>query len=214
MKPEDLLHKRCIPAVNKMYEIAESAFPPEQQVTPTWELMSEYSPERDGQLHFPFDAFWISDNDFDKILGEAKKNLRGWWRYPNAVDKGFAEWRHARDEVEAKADAGEISRSEARKELKRLARKHGCYWYSKDRTDVSFFLCLGSPTPSSNRNAMLEIKAMYAEFLKFAENGLTPEEAADKAVEGKPDHAKRHRDTILDMWAFWNNYCKGNRNNG
>lgn len=214
MNPEDLLNKRCIPAVNKMYEIAESAFPPEQKVTPTWELMSAFSASRDGQLYFPFDAFWISEKDFDRILDEAKKNLRGWWRYPNAIDEGFGEWCHARNEIAAKADAGEISRYEARKELNRLAKEYGCYWYSKDKSDISFFLCLGSPTPTSNRKTMLEIRDMYAEFLELVGKGLTPDEAADKVSEGKPDHVKRHRQTVLDMWTFWNNYSKANTGDG
>jgi hypothetical protein len=196
-----------------MYEIAESAFPPEQQVTPTWELMSKYSAERDGQFHFPFDAFWIPDSEFTRILKEAQKNLRGWWRCPDRGER-FIQWMDAKTEVDEKADSGEITRAEARKELKMLAKEFGCHWYSRDKSEISFFLCLGSPTPTSNRETMLEIRDIYSRFMELVEGGSSPEEAADKAVDKKPDIAKRRRQTILDMWTFWSNYSTNTNNNG
>ena len=82
MSDKDLFEKRIKPAFNKMYTKVESAFTDDFNVTPTYDMIVDVSLEYGPDWRFPYDAYYLSDQEFTEILNEAQKGLRGYWMFP------------------------------------------------------------------------------------------------------------------------------------
>lgn len=88
MTNEKLLKTRFYPAIQKMYREAETVFPKEE--LPEWfdysfKTISKYAPYTDGEKNrrqFPLDAFYLSNEEYKKIVDESVKGLRSQYVFP------------------------------------------------------------------------------------------------------------------------------------
>lgn len=88
MRDDRLWEKRCIPALKEMYTKARTVFPKEELPEDfefSFDNIVKYSPvidEKTGQRQFPFDAFYLSQEECSAIIKKAGSRLRTWYVFP------------------------------------------------------------------------------------------------------------------------------------
>lgn len=98
MNDNKLWNNRVLPALKAMYATAENVF----GYPVTWDDINKYAQPMEEGRQIPLYAFFLKNEDYDKIRQKAVKNLRSYWRWPYRSEMLYddAEIQRMKDRIE------------------------------------------------------------------------------------------------------------------
>lgn len=159
--------KRIDTALAKMYNMAHSAFPRKF----SWDEVQKTAariPDTKN-VHFPYYAFFLSEDIQKNVVKEATRYTRHSWRWPRRTemdengnlipDPEWDEHIAAREEMAKKVDSKEITRAEFNRWMDAEAKKYGMIRRNYNGEQISFNIMNFAPT--SNEDSFDELRTLF-----------------------------------------------------
>lgn len=209
MNRKDLHKKHFVPCFNEIYANSQCCIPVDRKFD--YDYVMEHSPhiyERYGNSHiqilFPFECFYMGDEEMLDIINKHTKGLRGSWYYPykfgnlnNRNWKVDDEKHHKilydfRDFEEQVGKDKSLTPYQRRKKIKERALKDGFQWRIYDAESISCALLLG-PSPSTNKEHVEKMGVLYNECKSIiSENASIFKPWKNAVNDGSPYIEKEH----------------------
>ena len=196
---DKLFDERVKPALEEMYRIADNYY--HQDLAITYEDMCKYARRDDGQGRFPINAFYISMEEYDRILKKATRYIHSW--YVRQYDMFKQPQKYARMNLAFEnLELMRLSKNEYKKEMKVFERVGYVRLYSRDRQTIHFNIMNISPT-SYYKDKWDEKRDEYNNFVKEHIGGYEVGmiNKLPKALESVAD--KRDRVEFWDAYEFY-----------
>lgn len=184
------LSKRINGAIEELYMKAESAFPDMVKPLITWENLVTVAQLNDKVL--PFMAFYLDQNEQEKIVGKYCKNLRWTWRWPRRTemddngklipdrewDTHYADREKMWERLEKKEITLKQFNAWMAEEAKKYGMQHRCYDAEKIRFNVYDI------APNGNRESFEEYKRLIPLAMALYKDGRIDQDGFSSSLLG------------------------------